>query len=120
MNSHILSESPIHFIDAIKAAVDHDKFEAEDALIMLYLGKMIKKMETYDDISINKIAMSDAVATFKACSSSGKDATNKQRNDAITEFTSEKKTKILNDLAMLEKRLLKIYKNASVEVYRDN
>jgi len=120
MSLPILSESPIHFIDAIKDAVNRDKFEVSDALMSLYIKMMVLKMQNYDDKSVQKIAMSSYEATVKACSVYQKSSTEKQDTIAVETFTQENKVKILNDLVMIEKQLLKIYQDADVEVHRDN
>jgi len=119
MSFRILSESPIQIIDAIKRAVDHEEYDVGFALLMLDVGSMIKNMSSYSDDAVKKITMTDFKATIKACTSQRDKSTDKQSKSAIEGFKRENKTKILNDLTMIEKRLLKIYTGAGVDVHRD-
>jgi hypothetical protein len=107
-------------IEVIKTDVEQDNFKADDALLLLYISMMIKKMSNYPDASLKSIAMSSGEATIKACMSYQKQATKKQEIEAVEVFKAKNKIKILNDLTSLEKYLLRIYQDVDIEVHRDN
>jgi len=119
MVSRLLSESPIHVLDAITISVEHGNFSAEAALLMLDISIMVNKMESMSDISVSSISKSDAMATIIVCKSFQKQLQANRRTAFINDFTKENKQKILNDLELLNKRLLKIYQEVGIEIHND-
>jgi len=120
MTLRFLNESPTHFLDAIRSSVNNNKFIKDDALMLLNLEIMISKMKNYDDNAIKNIATSDANNTFKACKIYQQALKKDKIDKFISEFNEKNKVKILNDIKSIEKRLLSIYKDAGVQVYKDN
>jgi len=116
----LLNESPIHILDEIRSSVNHGNFNDDVALLMLDIGEMVKKMQNFNDDAIKKIAASTIEDTLKACKSYQNFLNQLVIDKFLADFKQENKIKILNDLNLIQKRLLQIYQDAGVAVHKDN
>jgi len=115
-----LNESPTHVLDELFSSIQSGQFTRERALWMLALTYFVSDISKSTDLVVRNIALSDATASIKACSSILKRIDRRVISKFISEFTIENKIRIENDLRSLQRRLLQSYEEAKVEIYRDN
>jgi hypothetical protein len=115
----ILSESPIHFFDAIRKKVQSGDYNKNVALTCIDLQTYVVKLQSFTDLSVNKIAIADAKTTFLALKAIQKSIPVSVRNRFIKDFNEEHKTRILNDLEGFEKKLINYYDEIGIDLHND-
>ena len=119
MNSHSLNESPIHILDAITSEVGDGNFNPDVALLMIGLQIWVDNMSVYSDVAVNRISKTSAKDSVRACDSIIDALPPVKSNAAISKFTAGNRVKILNDLALIHRKLMQIYNNSNVEYHKD-
>ena len=89
------------------------------ALTCIDLQTYVVKLQSFTDLSVNKIAIADAKTTFLALKAIQKSIPVSVRNRFIKDFNEEHKTRILNDLEGFEKKLINYYDEIGIDLHND-